>query len=475
MSPSSAGTTGPATSIDTFDSVDETAFEHKASLSRNASFDIETEELEDEMEWHMDFESTYTKEDVLTDKITVFPCATLFTLNRNYMNQVPPLASGILDNANIQFSITEGNVSWRLFPGSDFNAAIDSKRQPYQLELHLLKISLQIYLYPSLSQYSKSITLKIRDVEVYDRVPKSKFRKFFCYQTPDTNHPPRETDSDMIDITFEAVRVEKGDELRFKLKILPVELHIDQDLVVFLEKFFDPSSSSLSTESPKKAKTATSINDPSFFQYVEISPISIQVDYKPKHVDYSSIKHGELMQLINFIHLDEAKIFLNGIKITGVHGWHRLMKRLIAIWLPHVRSTQLPQMASGIAGVKTLANLGSGIADLVLLPIEQYQKDGKIFKGISRGTKSFLKATTKETVRIGSQLATGAQFLLEKAEKTNSRIAADQQQSADQPQAVPAKLLRPLIRFTGTIADALVKLSDTLDGNSSSSNSKYKF
>lgn len=146
------------------------------------------------------------------------------------------------------------------------------------------------------------------------------------------------------------------------------------------------------------------------------------------------------------------------------------MKRLIAIWLPHVRSTQIPQITAGLAGMKTLANLGTGIADLVLLPIEQYQKDGKIIKGLTRGTKSFLRATTTETVRIGSQIASGAQTLLEKVE-TKSRIA---EQANNQPQAVPAKLLRPLIRFTGSVADALVRLSDTMDGNVGSSFSKYK-
>jgi hypothetical protein len=149
------------------------------------------------------------------------------------------------------------------------------------------------------------------------------------------------------------------------------------------------------------------------------------------------------------------------------------MKRLIAIWLPHVRSTQIPQITAGLSGMKTLANLGTGIADLVFLPIEQYQKDGKIMKGLTRGTKSFLRATTTETVRIGSQLASGAQFILEKAE-AKSRLPEQANTQPTQPQAVPAKLLRPLIRFTGSVADALVKLSDTLDGNVGSSYSKYK-
>ena len=120
--------------------------------------------------------------------------------------------------------------------------------------------------------------------------------------------------------------------------------------------------------------------------------------------------------------------------------------------------------------MKTLSNLGTGIADLVLLPIEQYQKDGKVLKGISRGTRSFLKATTTETVRIGSHLATGAQIMLEKAESKSKK----HEQSSDQPQAVPSNLLKPLIRLTESLAETLARLSDSLDGNLISSKSKYK-
>lgn len=172
----------------------------------------------------------------------------------------------------------------------------------------------------------------------------------------------------------------------------------------------------------------------------------------------ASIKQGELSELINLIHLDQARIFLNGIKLTGVKGWHQLVGRIVSIWLPHIKNTQIPQMASGLTGVKTLVNLGSGIADLVLLPIEQYQKDGRIVLGLSKGTKSFIRATAKETARLGGKLATGAQGMLEKAEKRNTSVDGN-----FEVQAVPAKLLKPLIRMTGTLADNLVRMSQGID------------
>ena len=50
-------------------------------------------------------------------------------------------------------------------------------------------------------------------------------------------------------------------------------------------------------------------------------------------------------------------------------------------WLPHIKNTQVPHMISGVAPIRPFVNLGNGVADLVLLPIQQYRKDGRIMRG----------------------------------------------------------------------------------------------
>lgn len=89
-------------------------------------------------------------------------------------------------------------------------------------------------------------------------------------------------------------------------------------------------------------------------------------------------------------------------------------------WLPRVYETQLPSVASGIAGVRSLVNLGSGVADLILLPLDEYNKrdkGGSVSRGIQKGAKSFLKNATMESLKLGSKLADGTQVLLEQAEE----------------------------------------------------------
>jgi len=71
---------------------------------------------------------------------------------------------------------------------------------------------------------------------------------------------------------------------------------------------------------------------------------------------------------------------------------------------------------SGVSPIRSVVNVGSGVADLVLLPIAQYRKDGRVVRGLQKGTKAFVRSTAMEAVKLGAQLATGTQVILEQAE-----------------------------------------------------------
>ena len=99
-----------------------------------------------------------------------------------------------------------------------------------------------------------------------------------------------------------------------------------------------------------------------------------------------------------------------------VSGWGSVYSALMEIWSPDIRATQMSDLVGGAAPVRSLIKVGEGVADLILLPIEQYQKDGRLVKGLQRGGKSFAKTTTLEAMKLSSKLATGTQVILERAE-----------------------------------------------------------
>lgn len=86
------------------------------------------------------------------------------------------------------------------------------------------------------------------------------------------------------------------------------------------------------------------------------------------------------------------------------------------LWTPDVKATQLVDVISGVSPIRSVVNVGSGVADLVLLPIAQYKKDGRIIRGMQKGTKAFFKSTAIEAIKLGAKLATGTQVILEQAE-----------------------------------------------------------
>lgn len=86
------------------------------------------------------------------------------------------------------------------------------------------------------------------------------------------------------------------------------------------------------------------------------------------------------------------------------------------IWTPDVKANQLADVVSGITPIRSVVNVGSGLADLVLLPLDQYQRDKRWTRGLQKGFASFSRSTALESLRIGARLATGTQVVLEKAE-----------------------------------------------------------
>jgi len=100
------------------------------------------------------------------------------------------------------------------------------------------------------------------------------------------------------------------------------------------------------------------------------------------------------------------------------------------LWTPDVKATQLADVISGVSPIRSVVNVGSGVADLVLLPIAQYRKDGRVVRGLQKGTKAFVRSTAIEAVKLGAHLATGTQVILEQAEnvlgsKFNETILAE--------------------------------------------------
>ncbi|KAJ4487878.1 hypothetical protein J3R30DRAFT_861953 [Lentinula aciculospora] len=252
----------------------------------------------------------------------------------------------------------------------------------------------------------------ITDLEILDHIKTSTWKKFLTALRSDSRGNVRETDSDMVKVELRTIRPVANDpseEARLKAKILPLRLHVDQDALDFIKKFFSFSD-------PNRPSTPVDPDDGIYFQLAEVFPVNLKLDYKPRRVDYRALKEGKTIELMNFFHFDGAEMTLRHITLSGITGWPRLGELLNDLWTPDVKATQLVDVISGVAPIRSVVNVGSGIADLVLLPIAQYKKDGRIVRGVQKGTTAFVRSTAIEAIKLGAKLATGTQVILEQAE-----------------------------------------------------------
>jgi len=198
-------------------------------------------------------------------------------------------------------------------------------------------------------------------------------------------------------------------KLSSQATILPLRLHVDQDTLDFLTRFFEFKDDTVVAATPPQ--------DEPFIQRIEVNAVRVKLDYKPKRVDYVGLRSGHTTEFMNFVILEEADMVLKHVILHGISGMARLNKALNDTWMPDIQQTQLGDVLSGVAPVRSLVNLGSGVKDLVVVPMREYQKDGRIIRSVSKGMVSFASKTTKELVRLGAKVAVGTQTMLENTEE----------------------------------------------------------
>ncbi len=287
-----------------------------------------------------------------------------------------------------------------------------SKHHKITFELKGVNVDLVLFP-PGSGETESSIDVRVRDFDIFDHVPTSTWKKFATYM-----HDAGERESGSSQIHIEILNVKPipelaASEIVLKATILPLRLHVDQDALDFITRFFEFKDDS--------APTPTSKGDVPFLQRVEVNSIPVKLDFKPKRVDYAGLRSGHTTEFMNFLVLDEADMVLRHTIIYGISGFDKLGKCLNDIWMPDIKRNQLPGILAGLAPVRSIANVGGGMRDLVVIPMREYRKDGRIVRSISKGAFAFARTTGTELVKLGAKLAIGTQTVLQGAEEFLSK------------------------------------------------------
>ncbi|KAL1512538.1 hypothetical protein ABEB36_002120 [Hypothenemus hampei] len=338
------------------------------------------------------------------------------------------------------------------------------------MELELTKVKISHEVYPEITPQASRQVLSISDITIRDKLQSSQLNKFL-YQY--SSQPlPRQARSDMV--VVKALHSRRDPHLNrkecdLKISLLPIRLNIDQDSLFFLIGFFkelngEPQKSDEAKEesstavhhepimttsldenviTEREAKEAvaenlillesryhvdseekntssastTNVTDdsPIYFRLIEFSrDVLIRLDYVGKRVD---LRQGSLTGLLmGLTYLKCSEIRLKRIVHPyGILGFNKLVAFLVDHWLTDIKKNQLSNILTGVGPMKAVIQLFQGLKDLFWLPIEQYQKDGRIVRGLQRGANSFTTSTAMAALELTSRLIYFIQMTAETA------------------------------------------------------------
>lgn len=189
---------------------------------------------------------------------------------------------------------------------------------------------------------------------------------------------------------------------------MPLRLHVDQDALEFMTRFFDFKDDS--------ARPSDTSAEPPFIQRLEVNTVELCLDYKPKKVDYGGLRSGRMSEFKNFAILEKAHIKLKHAIVYGLRGFDTLHDTLSDIWTPDVIQNQLAGVLAGIGIIRPVVDLGAGIRDIVAIPIAEIKKDGFKVRSVQKGAVRALSTTSSGFARLVAKVAIGTGTKLQEVE-----------------------------------------------------------
>ncbi|KAF0972230.1 hypothetical protein FDP41_009538 [Naegleria fowleri] len=307
-------------------------------------------------------------------------------------------------------------------------------------------IYLQLDTFPKnpMSTYVSRLNVSIMDIEIIDKLKMSNRNKMLKYWESIQN--PRETGSSMFDLVYEVIWQQpvvpsmNETEVRIDIDILPIRLNLHQTTVEFLVDFFTKGttndSSSDNTSVNNSSETNTDVENsprssPTYFQHFRISPINLKIDYQPVRVHLDTVKESgitsyrSIVQMVNLVPITGSEVCIKAIQLNGVSGIEEIISRSTNLILGSINTSDVFRMLLGIMPLKSMYSIGTGMADLIVLPVQSYQTDGQILRGLRRGVVSFVTNLSVGTVQLSANAASGVNYVVSSADeyvKTNTGL-----------------------------------------------------
>eukprot|EP00658_Telonema_sp_P-2_P025503 TRINITY_DN20273_c0_g1_i18.p1 TRINITY_DN20273_c0_g1~~TRINITY_DN20273_c0_g1_i18.p1 ORF type:complete len:303 (-),score=70.52 TRINITY_DN20273_c0_g1_i18:19-927(-) len=197
----------------------------------------------------------------------------------------------------------------------------------------------------------------------------------------------------------------------------------DRDALDFLVAFLSFESDAWRDEDVEPSATV-----PIFFQCFELGQLQVCIDYKAKHFDLNKVHDGHYEELANLLSLEGMELSLGRVRLNGISGWADIGTGVLCEWAPSIWESQIHRYAQSVQPIRTLANVASGMFDLIYLPLCD---DRSVLRGAQRGTASCAWKVSLEVMSMAARMAVTTQIALEHVRDAVVPGAQNQTSSAD--------------------------------------------
>jgi len=138
-------------------------------------------------------------------------------------------------------------------------------------------------------------------------------------------------------------------------------------------------------------------------------------------VDMHAIRRREYQEIVNLIPIEGFEVALSAVTLRSVFGAESVAEQFFASWATDMtRSEVLRACLTGIPPIRSFLNVGTGFADLLRKPLDEYRKAGEgsgvfsrvVTRGVVRGMQSFFKHLSVESLELADRMFSGVASVL---------------------------------------------------------------
>lgn len=262
------------------------------------------------------------------------------------------------------------------------------------------------------------LELSCKDLDVIDNLNTSDFNKFLTsYKSPELDNSFLKEEQDILSFDLEIIKPDENlmaTEMRMKLHLEPIRMHINEEYVDFLMRFFifRDERFELIDEYPESA----------FIQKLEIMGINISVDFKSgikkttekenETENEESVRSQFLTTLKSLIVVENCDLKFKHLVMYGIDDFGDILKIIQSRWVMDVINSQRIALMSGVLPLNSALNISTAFKNLIEQPFVQ-SSTMDISRSFQNNLIDLGKVSGKEFLKFGVNVSQYTQRWLE--------------------------------------------------------------